>query len=85
MCDFSDIIQAFVTFNVSYKGITMTKNTKKDSGQLTTTAVTIKTDDSMLSVEDSIEMEMNKLKDILRQKAVDGGMVNKDSVSDNNS
>ncbi len=42
----------------------------KDDNQ-STIAVTITTNDSMLNMEDSIEMEMSKLKDALRQKAQD--------------
>ena len=58
----------------------MTKDTK-NSNQATPTI--IKSSASMLDMEDSIELEMNKLKDELRQKALEVSISNQVSVSDN--
>ena len=63
-----------------YKGVVMTKDTK-NSNQATPTI--IKSSASMLDMEDSIELEMNKLKDELRQKALEVSISNQVSVSDN--
>jgi len=57
----------------------MTKNTNSNQSTITSTT---QSNNSMLDMEDSIEMEMNKLKDVLRQKAFEI-TTNIDSIPDN--
>ena len=64
-----------------YEGIVMTKDTK-NSNQSTITS-RIKSSDNMLNMEESIEVEMNNLRDILRQKALEVNISNKDFLPDN--
>jgi hypothetical protein len=59
----------------------MTKDTK-NSNQSTITS-RIKSSDNMLNMEESIEVEMNNLRDILRQKALEVNISNKDFLPDN--
>ena len=63
-----------------YEGIVMTKDTK-NSNQSTITS-RIKSSDNMLNMEESIEVEMNNLRDILRQKALEVNISNKDFLPD---
>ncbi len=58
----------------------MTKDTK-NSNQSTITS-RIKSSDNMLNMEESIEVEMNNLRDILRQKALEVNISNKDFLPD---
>lgn len=54
----------------------------KNSNQSTITS-RIKSSDNMLNMEESIEVEMNNLRDILRQKALEVNISNKDFLPDN--